>query len=74
MSTTSDDMYRLHIDTDFCVDMMSTKKSTKIDKKSTKIGRHHVNKQHQNDIRTTQGARETCVFFKSFFVDFMSTK
>ena len=26
MSTTSNDMYRLHIDTNFCVDMMSTSK------------------------------------------------
>ena len=84
MSTTSDDMYRLHIDTDFCVDMMSTKKSTKIDQnqpkstislqKSTKIGRHHVDKQHQTDIRTTQGARTTRVCFMSILVYFMSTK
>ena len=52
-------------------------KSTKIDKKSTKINQNRpklVDTMSTNDIRTTQGARETCVFFKSFFVDFMSTK
>ena len=66
MSTASDDMYRLHIDTDFCVDMMSTKKSTKCRQKSrkslpksTKIGRHHVDKRHQND---TRGAGNMCLF------------
>ena len=60
-----------------CIDFISTQifvstwcrqksrqKSTKSRPKSTKIGRHHVDKRHQTDIRTTQGARETCVVFK----------
>ena len=49
-------------------------KSTKSRQKSTKICRHHVDKRHQTDTRTTQGARTTCVFFKLFYVDFMLTK